>query len=724
MRHIQLSLVALAFAGPAVAGVVVERVVVGGLGHELGIAIGETFTHWQMLDASRKPVDEGEIDDPFDFAYVRLEIAPRGTVRLLGPDPSSARELVWEEWGLEVRPDLGPEDLADYERGRAPGPIEAWYETAAALDRLEDRAWLYARIADRRASEARNPLDAASEIDRLYALAVTTVGASDVARAQLHRRWAERIRDRSEWDAAGEKLRVADELDQARDPGGIAVARDALDLAALEARRSNLRAAEDQYRRAIEILRVRARPGPLLAEALGAFSFLLNVSGRMDEAEALGDEAEAIVEASGLEGRVARVVLNSLGALRLRRGDYARSIPYFDRIVAISERMERRDRMLANALHNRGISLRRLGDVEGAERSIRRSLAVREELDPDGLHVAQSYEMLGNILSTRRDLPGAEALYRRAVEIYDRLSPDGFSVGSALVNLGATVANQERLDEAEAHYRRAVEVLERQAPESWIYSVALRNLAALHQDRDELDQAEPYLRRALALMQKLAPGSVDEAGFLSQLGLIASQRGDDATALELFERAHALHARVAPGTREAAESLFQVGRTQERLGDDDKANACFCDAIDALDMQRARLGGTEETYVRFGADYRKFAERCVEGLIALDRPAKALAVLERTRAPAAHLDPQLFARVEQAGARQHAVAALERAHDRSPGCAAASATELERDDRRAGLRTPGGQQRQAGGHQAGEGQSASHPADLTSRLRRNARLAR
>ncbi len=610
-----LALVLVLLVGVARAEVLVDEVSPGGMGDAVGLTPGRVFDAWQRLDDEGRVVDEGPLETPFDFVAVQFEIAPRGAVRLSGPDGSV--DLAWEEWGIAVSPPL-PAGVD------AAGDRAVW--TRAAADAAEDpleRAWWL--------TEAAVANGSGEEGDALFGEAIE-VATTDVARAQIFLRRADAARDRSAFDTARAHYEAALLLDGERAPDGLAVARDHARLGGLAGRRREIDRAREHYERAIEILRTEARPGPLLAEVLGAQGFVLNVAGDMDGSAQLLEEARALVDASGLEGRVAVIVLNNQGSLRARRGDFEGAIRVFAQIVRICETTGRRGRILGNAWFNQGVCLRRLGRLADAERALRRSLELRREIAEESLDVAQSYETLANVQGDRGDDERSLDGLRRAVEIYERLSPDGYPLAIGLVNLGATCARLGRFDETEQHYRRAVEILGRTAPDSYAHTQALRNLSQLYRDQERWEEAEVITRRVLESIRKLAPDSLDEARILEMLAQDAYRRDDHERAIELFDRTWELRARSAPGSRATANAALWAGRVRDDTGDLADATRCYCEAVDILDVQRTHYGGTESQNVDFAREYEGFAAFCLESLVSLDDVERAFTVLERTRA--------------------------------------------------------------------------------------------
>src|SRR6185503_5286038 len=89
---------------------------------------------------------------------------------------------------------------------------------------------------------------------------------------------------------------------------------------------------------------------------------------------------------------------------------------------------------------------------------------------------------------------------------------------------------------------------------------------------------------------------------------------------------------VSPGTTAEAESLHDLGLVYRRTGRLDAASDLLLRALDALERQKSRLGGTEEVRSGFAAGYRAYYHESIATLVDLGRPAEALQVLERSRA--------------------------------------------------------------------------------------------
>ena len=130
----------------------------------------------------------------------------------------------------------------------------------------------------------------------------------------------------------------------------------------------------------------------------------------------------------------------------------------------------------------------------------------------------------------------------------------------------------------------------------------------------------------------MAPDSLDVAGSLNNLGNVAEGRSDLAAAEGFHNRSLAINERVAPDSLVVATSLNNLGRVFRQRGSLEAAREYFCKAVDTLESQISRLGGSEATRSYFGALYGGYYRDCLEALIRANQPTQAFHVLERSRA--------------------------------------------------------------------------------------------
>jgi CHAT domain-containing protein/predicted negative regulator of RcsB-dependent stress response len=189
------------------------------------------------------------------------------------------------------------------------------------------------------------------------------------------------------------------------------------------------------------------------------------------------------------------------------------------------------------------------------------------------------------------DAAAAVAHYRAALEIFKKINQNGFARATTESHLGGALALAGRFDEAQAAYEQALgligDVVDIKATEMQ------HDLASLALRRQDLDTAEKWFETALAGRRTLAPGSVWEALSAHGRGVVARRRGRR-----------------------------------------DEALAFFRQAVEALESQGRRLGGSPQAAAAFRAHFAELYRDLEELLIESGAPEEAFAVFERARARA------------------------------------------------------------------------------------------
>jgi CHAT domain-containing protein/Tfp pilus assembly protein PilF len=398
--------------------------------------------------------------------------------------------------------------------------------------------------------------------------------------------------------------------------------------------------------------------------------------GRQDpvKAEDYVERAIAIEERLDPDSSVMAKFLSNAGEIEWRRGDLEKAEGYYRRALAIDEKKSPESRAFAGSLVNVGNVLIDKGDLAGAEKLFTQALALSQKLEPEGTQAGNIFNSLGNVCWSRGDLAKAEEYYRRALAIDEKaFGPESQYVGMVLQNLGNVASDRGDLEAAEAYQRRALAINEKLVPGSLDVAGTLDNLGNIATERGNMDEAERFQRRALELYQKLAPESLDAARNLNNLGVTTNKRGKVEESKQLHQRALAIEAKTSPGSLELAHTLSFLGKRLDELhdssaaqknildalaiqsklehnsideaeslhalglslrGEGKSADAAkyLCQAVDSIEGQKAKLGGTEEQRSGFAAQHSGFYRDCGDALMDLNRLEDAFHVLERSRA--------------------------------------------------------------------------------------------
>jgi CHAT domain-containing protein/Tfp pilus assembly protein PilF len=437
--------------------------------------------------------------------------------------------------------------------------------------------------------------------------------------------------------------------------------------------RENLAAAEPLLRDAVDIQRRLAPDSVVLGRSLTALGNVIRARGDLGGAEPLLREGADILERLVPDTADFAVALNNLANLLWRRGAVERAEELYDRALSILGRVEPSGPGMAASLMGRGVTALVQGRLAEAEPYMRRALSLEERLAPGTASEARALNNLGSLVKDRGDLLAAEDYLLRSLAIHQRIAPESLNVAGTLHNIGLIHYDRGDPIRAEDYLKRSLELKERLAPGAEISSRTLESLANIARDRGDFAAAEDLFRRSLALKERQAPRSVGVATVLNNLGNVALDRGDLTSARERYETARGLleevapdglematvldrlvavaerlgeaaasdhHAaraltiveRVAPGSAVHAYLLRRIGRLARDRGELDRAATVFAQALDAIESQTRRLGGSDEVRTAFAGERRPIYVEYIDVLMTLGQSARAFDVLERSRA--------------------------------------------------------------------------------------------
>ena len=580
-------------------GVVIERPGRTLSGDAGPLVPGMVLVAWSRVGAQGVAAQERPIRSPFDLDELAKEQLPRGglVLHVLRDGQPLTLSLDPATWplGLEVRPAFSGEILARYERGRAlldtkkvDEGLLSWREAATALgpgtEDPSSRCWLLGRIG-------------------------------------------------GEWAGAGrhdETVTAYDEALKCAEPLGPAAKAWLL---------------EDQAAHDKE-------------------------SGRLDAAQRALEAACAA--RSGAAGPLATAACwRSLGHVLLGRGQLARAVEHFQQALSRQEAEIPDGLLIVTTLLDLGNALAVSGEYGRAEPFVERAERISAASVPGTTTHLAALRTLGGVAYGTGDLARAETLWRQGLEGQLKLAPESADVSISQFNLGIVAFGRGDLAGAEGWFRRALTLAEKtqaHGPQAMLRH-ALGQIALA---RGELDAARDLLQRSLSEIEAARLGPYVTIGTLNALGLVLHRQLDAAGAKALFERAAALCEQAGVRGPPKAEALGQLGEIARREGDRDRAEGhyrgalaaleglgrpgvsarilhalgtlerergrtgeaadLFAQAVDALESQRARTGGSDEARSAFASRFVDVYHDRAETLVAAGRTAEAYAVVEKSRA--------------------------------------------------------------------------------------------
>lgn len=584
--------------------VAVETVKPNGAGARAGLRPGDLLLSWRRKAAP--PANPREAGGPIrsctELPEIEVEQAPRGPVelRLARDGEILSVEMPPGEWELAVRPLVpGHEECVALARGQRLADERRWPEAHAAYEEAARQAGRHGR-----------------KLYRAFVLQQRGV--------------ASMIQD--DFPAAEKAFQVSLRLRQEVAPESLFEASIWLSLGWLEQSRGEIDASEKALRRALR-LRSRHAPGSL-AEASTLNNLATNAWYRndLDAARRLYEQAFGLIRKRFPGSSDEALVLNNLGLLARATGDLRAAERHFTESARLWQRLDPESTEIARTFSNLGALAMDRGDYALAEEYHRDALRRFEAIAPDGRQVALSLQNLGMLARERHQYAEADALLRRALAIQREQVPGSAEEATTLSNLASISLEWKRLDEAERFARQALGLRRQLSPVSTEVAVSVSMLGRIAWERGDRDGARRLAGEALAIQRQAAPGTNYEAQNLQFLGNTAFLSGRYAEAERYLRQALAIHRRLAPRSQDEATTLDLLGLALWKSGRAAESMPVFVEAVEALEAQIGRLGGSDESRSSFQARHVEIYWDLMQLQIEQGDAAAALHTLERSRA--------------------------------------------------------------------------------------------
>lgn len=342
-------------------------------------------------------------------------------------------------------------------------------------------------------------------------------------------------------------------------------------------------------------------------------------------------EANRRAVARAWDPRVEAASRRALGKAAMGQGELARAEAWLGEALALERKLEPASLHVADALNLLGFVAYNRGELAGAESHIREALEIRSAISPDSRLTAGSLNNLGTVAVARGDLDRAEEYFRRALAIKESHDPESVEVANSMNNLGLVAAERGEFELAEDHFKRALAIKEKLAPESLQVAASFINLGKLAKDRGKFELAEERFGRALSIYAERTPSGFRAAHAYSNLGSVVEQR-DPGRARRYYELALSIYEKLAPESTREANALYRLGILAREEGNTDRAAGHFVRAVDSLEGQIRKLGGSSDYRARFRSHYRPMYRDAIGASLDLGRSEEAFHLLERSRA--------------------------------------------------------------------------------------------
>jgi len=386
------------------------------------------------------------------------------------------------------------------------------------------------------------------------------------------------------------------------------------------------------YRKALAIL---TEKGP---ESVAISSILVNMGlihwwrSELDEAaDCIARGVEILRKRSAGSLHLA-IALNCQGVIALIRGDLATAEEHLRESLSLKRAIAPEDVETGKSLHNLASVCWERGDLESAVRLLREALAIARRNSPGSHSVANTLMNLGTLYGERGERERSRPLYEEALRIYGSLGNHHPDMANIYQCLGSDAHQDGDLERSEAYFNKALEILEHTTTEGLRAAYSYNGLGLLAREKGDLRKAGAHFERALEIRRAAAPGSIVETLSMLPLAAVREQEGRTAEAEALFTRSLNILGTLSPGSAEESQACHLYGLFLKRRGRNEEALDVLLRAVRALEEQKGKLGGSDETSSRFMAKYAAIYFEPIRLLLDLGRKEEAFHLLERSRA--------------------------------------------------------------------------------------------
>jgi CHAT domain-containing protein len=634
-----------------------------------GLEVGDTLSGWSFQTKS------GSFESPFDHLLVEDEYAQRGPVEITGFHKHVATRwsLNDAKWGFtaalqESRAEVAGEmDARTFElKNDFSGAGSSW-ETLGKSATGTTAAWFYQSAQQDFAHAANWPA-----VDRVFAASLQAASQNPAACIEINSAWGDSFFKRAQPKDAAERYQAAiaciGKLDLR-----VTRARLLIATAQMDKRQRHPQDALPLSLEALEIRKILLPQTTALVQAYmltGSYSYDLQ---QLDKAEGFLNEAVKVNLTTFHPETYGAGIFHNLALIKMARGQYPEARTYFEDSLKVSGQIDPNGEQFASTNSSLGNLLKLQGDLADAQEHLKLALEIRKRINPQSLATAGALMNLADLdrikgnfetaqteydealsmthqlapgtyeeavaLSTvasfaqsRRDLALAADRYAQSEALWAKLAPQSAQWARVVVNYGQVKQDQGNLKEAERLYNEAIAVPGWQKESPIARAGVARALAELYADQNKVDESIESDKKALAIYTEAAPGSLDLAATAEHLGESEQVKGDWNAAEQYFQQALDIRARLLPDTSDVAESLRGMALVALHAGDRERAISLLSQAIDALEAQSSRLGGSDLVKAGFRAGFSQYYRELADMLLSVNRNEAAFRLTERYRA--------------------------------------------------------------------------------------------
>lgn len=324
------------------------------------------------------------------------------------------------------------------------------------------------------------------------------------------------------------------------------------------------------------------------------------------------------------------LTLSDIGIVEIKRGQLPEAEAHFREALAIHNQLAPKAARVAVILGNLAVLAHDRGELATAEVYYRRAIKIDEGYPDRASTLALNVANLGELADRRGDLRAAFRLENRALQIARASSAPRAYIATILSFLGDVALDRGDAKAAAGYQRMALAIRKRDAPGGLSVALSLVSLGNIARIRGELIKAEGLYRQALLIGERLPYPPSELPAFLNALGDLAIKQQDWNYAERLYARSVMLADKMAPSW-DQFDAQLGMARAARHKQEWESTTVAYKRAVNILESQTARLGGSDEVRSGFRALHNDFYREYVSFLVEQNKSDLAFEVAENAR---------------------------------------------------------------------------------------------
>ncbi|CAF1355608.1 unnamed protein product [Adineta steineri] len=266
-----------------------------------------------------------------------------------------------------------------------------------------------------------------------------------------------------------------------------------------------------------------------------------------------------------------------LGHVKDHKGDYEKSIWYYERGLEIEQKtLPSNHSDLAALYNNIGSLYDKIGEYSNALSSHETALEIRHKTLPsDHPDLATSYNNIGLVYDNMGKYSKALSSHEKALEIQQKTLPSNHLLfATTYNNIGLVYDNMGEYSKALSSHDNALAIRHQTLPSNHPdLATSYNNIGLVCDNNGEYSKAFSFLEKALEIRHKAVPSNhPDLAASYRNIGLVYDHIGDYSKALSSHEKALEVQHKTLHSTHPALATTYNnIGSVYDNTGDYSKA---------------------------------------------------------------------------------------------------------------------------------------------------------